>query len=75
MSKVYQVTYTHVIERKVTELVRANNEEEAIKKSQDGDYLDSDEDCCPEDGIEIKDYEAVEADNDTQEAWPSEEEE
>ena len=75
MSKVYQVTYKHHVILDITELVRANSPEEAIQKSRDGDFLDSDEDDCPQEGLEITDYEAVEADDDTQEAWPDEEEE
>lgn len=55
----WEMKYTHVIERKITCIVEADSEEEAIQKGYDGDYLESDEDDCPEDGIEIKDKRAT----------------
>ena len=58
--KKYEVTYTHVIEREITALVEANSEEEAIEKCQNGDFIQDDEEFAPEQGIETKNYRAVE---------------
>ena len=56
----YQVTYKHVIERTVTAIVEADSEQEAGQKARDGDFEESDEECCPEQGLEIKDIEVIE---------------
>ncbi len=55
----FEVSFTHVIERRVTCEVEASSEEEAIKKAHDGDYDISDEEFAPEDGIEVKDFKAI----------------
>jgi len=60
----YEVKYTHVVERKVTALVEADSPTEAIEKAQAGDTIADDEQDCPEDGIETKDYEATEVEED-----------
>lgn len=53
----YEVSFTHLIERYVTCVVEADSEEEAIAKAKDGEYIDSDEELCPEQGIETSNYE------------------
>lgn len=58
--KKFEVQYVHIIERTVTCLVKANSKEEAIEKAKNGDYECDDEDECPEQGIETKDYIALE---------------
>jgi hypothetical protein len=60
---IYEVSFTHIIERRVTAIVEANSKEEAIKKAKDCDWIDSDEDMAPEEGIETKDYEVYEYNN------------
>ena len=56
---IYEVEFTHVIERKVVCSVEAENEEQAIELAKsDVNWIDSDEDCAPEEGIETKDYKA-----------------
>ena len=51
--KKYEVVYKHLIERTVTCIVEAETEDEAEQKARDGEYEDSDEDCAPEQGLEI----------------------
>ncbi len=55
----YEVVYVHVVERTITEVILASSPEEAIEKSRMGDWLESDEDLAPEQGIETKDYEVT----------------
>lgn len=57
--KKFEVEFVHVIERTVTCSVFADSEGEAIQKAKDGEWDDSDEDDCPENGIETKDYKIV----------------
>lgn len=64
--KIYEVKFTHVIERDVTAWVKASSEEEAIKKAEQCDWMDSNEEDAPEEGIETKDYRAEVADEDFQ---------
>lgn len=59
----YEVTYRHIIERSVTSIVEADSEKEAIKKAIDGDYIVSDEDDAPEQGVEITDERATKLDD------------
>lgn len=60
MSKTYwDVKFKHIIEREVTCVVEATSKEEAIQKAKSGDWVDNDEDCAPEDGIETKDYKCL----------------
>lgn len=59
----YEVTYRHLIERSVTAIVEAESEEEAIQKAIDGDYIVSDEDDAPEQGIEITNEQATKLDD------------
>lgn len=56
--KTFEVEFIHVIERLETVTVKANSQEEAIQKAQDGDFEDY---CCDgvETGIETKDYKVV----------------
>lgn len=56
--KHFVVTFTHVVERKVTALVEASSEEEAIRKAQNGDIIADDEDVAVENSVETKDYSA-----------------
>lgn len=69
MKKIWEVRYTHVVERQVSELVLAGSAKDAIDKCRNGDVLESDEDNCPENGIETKDYEAELAGPETQLAF------
>lgn len=68
----YTVKYTHVIERKITCEVEADNEHDALDKARECDVIDSDEEFAPEDGIEMKDFRIVANNEDDQEDWPEE---
>lgn len=52
----YEIEFKHLVERTVTCIVEANDEEEALTKAKDGDFEETDEDLCPEQGIETTDY-------------------
>ena len=56
----YEVQFKHLIERIVTCSVEADNEVEAIELARDTEnWIDSNEDMAPEQGLETTDYEVV----------------
>lgn len=58
--KRWDVTYKHIVERRVTVAVWAETEEEAIANAMGGNITYSDEDSCPENTVSIEDFEVTE---------------
>jgi hypothetical protein len=57
--KIYEIEFIHVIERLETVVVVAKDDNEAIQKAKDGDWIETVYEDAPEEGVETKDYEIV----------------
>ena len=58
--KTFVVKFTHVIERHITCEVEAETAGQAIEKARECDWIDSDEEFAPDEGIETKNYRVLE---------------
>ena len=55
----YEISYKHIVQRCVTVLVEAENDEGALKEARDGNVSADDEVDCEEDSLELTDFRIV----------------
>ena len=55
----YEISYKHIVQRRVTVLVEAENDEGALKEARDGNVSADDEVDCEEDSLELTDFRIV----------------
>lgn len=57
--KRYEVQFIHTLEQEITCVVEADSEEQAIEKAKKGEWIDSDEEFAPMEGVNTDFYECL----------------